>query len=187
MSNSCTTLQKSLGHCQGKPVLPGIKRRVYYQNISNILKWPTLAVDELGRPTTAIYSGDFTLAEGAKWLYADHLPGKAEFKAETQGEYPSQTIKETVSLTLPDVSSDTAEASAFLLNTNNVFLVEDMAGNFRVVGSKYYDTTTTYARDNGQGATGTAGTTIAVEAVDIVDCPYYTGKIETEDGVINEA
>lgn len=168
-------------------MLPGIKRRVYYQNISNIVKWPTIPRDELGRPTSAKYTGDFTLAEGAKWLYADHLPAKAEFKSETQGEYPSQTIKETVSLTLPDVSAETAEASAFLLNSNNVFIVEDMAGNFRVVGSNLYDTTTTYARDNGQGPTGTAGTTIAVEAVDIVDCPYYEGKIETEDGVINEA
>ena len=46
---------------------------------------------------------------------------------------------------------------------------------------------TTTSRDNGQGPTGTAGTTINIEASDIVDSPFYSGEIVTEDGTINEA
>jgi hypothetical protein len=37
-------------------------------------------------------------------------------------------------------------------------------------------------QDNGQGATGTASTTINVEATDIAPSPFYAGKIVTEDG-----
>ena len=36
MSVSCTNIQKSLKWCEGTPELPGIKRRAYYTNKSNI-------------------------------------------------------------------------------------------------------------------------------------------------------
>ena len=58
-------LYKSLGFCQGKPVLPGIRRRVYYQKKNNIAKWPKLPeLDAEGATMEKIatYEGDFTLA-----------------------------------------------------------------------------------------------------------------------------
>jgi hypothetical protein len=183
---SCSNLQKSLPFCQGTPVLPGIKRRVYYISAMRILQWASLPLDENGRPTDATYVGSFTLEEDAKWHYIDHLPEKAEAKSETQGEKPSQTIKNTITIVHPQVGAEAAAASCYLLNGNNVFLVEDMQGNFRVIGSQYYDATATVAQDLGQGATGTAGTTIVLEASDIVSLPIYKGKIVTEDGVIND-
>lgn len=186
-NNACTSLQQSLSWCQGTPELPGIKRRVYYISKNYIVKWPELPMDELGRPTSAVYTGSFELAEGAKWHFIDHLPGKAEFKSETQGEVPSQTQKNTVTIVHPAVGEEAAAATAYLLNADNVFIVEDMKGNYRVVGSPYYDSVTTVAQDNGQGATGTTGTTIALEASDIVANPFYKGKIVTEDGTINDA
>lgn len=184
--SKCANIQKSLGWCQGTPELPGIKRRVYYISKNHILGWPSLPKDELGRPTSAEYDGSFVLEEDAVWHYIDHLPSKAEFKSETQGEVPSQTAKNTVTIVHPAVGEEAAAATCYLLNSDNVFLVEDMKGRFRVVGSTFYDGVTTYARDNGQGATGTTGTTISLEATDIVDSPFYSGEIVTEDGTINE-
>ncbi|MDE6267333.1 MAG: hypothetical protein K2M07_08305 [Muribaculaceae bacterium] len=184
--SKCANIQKSLGWCQGTPEMPGIKRRVYYISKNHILGWPSLPKDELGRPTSAVYEGNFLLEEDAFWHYIDHLPNKAEFKSETQGEVPSQTQKNTVTIVHPAVGEEAAAATCYLLNSDNVFLVEDMKGRFRVVGSPYYDGVTTYARDNGQGATGTTGTTISLEASDMVDCPFYNGEIVTEDGTINE-
>lgn len=173
-------------YCQGKPVRPGIKRRAYYVSASDILKWPALDKDEAGRITGVTYKGNFTLAEGVKFQFIDHLADKAEFKSETQGEYPSQTFKNSATLVHPGVDAAAAEATAALLNSNVVVLVEDMEGNFRVIGSQYYDTAITASRDQGQGPTGTAGTTITVEASDLVDSPFYTGTIPTEEGTINE-
>ncbi|MBD5258459.1 MAG: hypothetical protein K2L73_02195 [Muribaculaceae bacterium] len=175
-------------YCQGTPVTPGIKRRAWYTSVDSILKWPVIPVDELGRPTSAIYEGNFVLAEGIKWRPLDHLPGKAEFKSETQGDEPSRTFKVTGSFLHPKIDEDAATASTALLNTRIVVLVEDMKGRYRVIGCEQYDgALVSPSRDNGQGATGSAGTTILVEADDPVETPFYTGPIDTVDGIINEA
>lgn len=183
---NCSSIQKSLGWCQGTPEAPGVKKRVYYLASNQIVNWPELERDELGRQLSAEYKGDFTLAEDAVWHYIDHLPSKAEVKSETQGEVPSQTFKNTITVVHPAVGAEASAAGCYLLNTDNVFLVEDMKGNYRVIGSPYYDAVATVAQDLGQGATGTTGTTITLEASDIVSLPVYKGKIVTEDGTIND-
>lgn len=85
----------------------------------------------------------------------------------------------------PAVGAEASAAAAYLNNADNVFLVQDMRGNWRVVGCDRWLTKTTVAQDNGQGATGTTATTIAVEATDEVPSPFYRGVIETEDGDID--
>ncbi len=187
-TNKCFASLTALKYCQGTPVTPGLKKRAFYASVGNIVGWPTIPVDELGRPTSAIYEGKFLLAEGIKWLPLDHLPGKAEFKSEAQGEEPSRTFKVTGSFLHPNIDENASTASTSLLNTRVVVLVEDMKGRWRVIGCEQYDgALVSPSRDNGQGATGSAGTTIAVEADDPVDAPFYTGPIDTEDGIINEA
>lgn len=182
----CDNILKSLAFCQGRPVRPGIKRKAYVAPKTAIAKFPTLPVDDLGRPTSALLVGSFVMNEDTYFVSIEHLANKADFKSETQGEYPSQTLKNTVTLIFPGIDKDAALASGFLLNSDNVVIVEDMYGQFRVIGSELYETITTYARDQGQGPTGTAGTTMVFEASDIIDCPFYAGEIVTEDGIINE-
>ncbi len=186
IAKSCFSTLKSLKRCEGIPVTPGIKRSAYLAAISDIVGFPTLPTDEYGRPTSATYQGQFTLAEGKKWLRYDHLPSKAEFKSETQGEEPSKTFKVTSTIVHPGIGEEAAAAATSLINTRVIALVEDMDGRFRVIGcEKYNGATVSPSRDNGQGATGSAGTTFALEADDVADAPFYTGPIETEDGTIN--
>lgn len=186
--NKCFSTLKAMKYCQGTPVTPGVKRRAYIVSVGNIVGWPKIPVDDYGRPTSSTYEGSFTLAEGSKWLPLDHLPGKAEFKSEVQGEEPSRTFKVSGTFVHPKIDEDAAAAATALINTRVVVLVEDMSGKFRVIGSEQYDgALVSPSRDNGQGATGTAGTTILVEADDPVETPFYTGPIDTEDGVLNEA
>lgn len=186
-NNNCQSIVKSMGWCQGKTVKPGIRRRMFLIAADQILKWPTIKRDTLGRVTSSVMQGSFTLVEGAKWAKIEHLPAKAEFKSETQGEYPSQTIKVSGKFVHPGVGEEAADATASLLNTNAVGLVEDMDGRFRVIGSEDYDSVITSQRDNGQGPTGTAGTTVNMEASMEADAFFYEGEIVTEDGTINEA
>lgn len=186
MAKNCINIQQSLGWCQGTPVLPGIKSRAYFISKDKIVKWPTLPKDENGRVTGATYEGQFELVADAVWHYIDFIATKSQLKSDPQGEQPSQTQKNDLTLVHPGVDEDAAAATAYLNNSDNVFIVEDMTGKFRVVGSPYYESTTTVAQDNGQGATGTASTTITVSASDIVAAPFYTGPIVTEDGTINE-
>lgn len=185
-SSTCQSVLKSMKWCEGKFVKPGIRRRAFGIAADQIMKWPKYSRDDLGRVTSSVLSGKFVLKEGAKWQQFDHLPAKAVFKSESQGEYPSQSFKVNASLVHPGVGEAAADATASLLNTNAVFLVEDMEGRFRLLGSEDYDSVVTTSRDSGQGPTGSANTTVNIETSMEVDAPFYEGEIVTEDGTINE-
>lgn len=185
---TCTSaIQKSLAWCQGKVELPGIKRRLYYISKTDIAKFPTLPKDDYGRPTSTVYSNAFTLKSDKKWKYIDILPDKSQLTSDAQGELPSQTQLNKLTAVHPGVGKEASAAAAYLNNTDSVFIVETMTGEYRVVGSDLYISKITVAQDLGQGAAGTTSTTITVEASDLVPAPFYEGVIETEDGDINGA
>ena len=180
---NCSPLQKSLAWCMGKPELPGIRKRIYYISKDQIAVWPTYIRDYYNRRTKkAAYRGDFVLVADAKWKYIDIIPEKSQLTSEPQGELPSQTQLNKLVAVFPGVSPEASAAACYLNNSDNVFLVEDMKGFFRVVGCRKWFTKTTVSQDNGQGPTGNTSTTINVEAPDEVPSPFYMGNIETEDG-----
>ena len=181
----CSSVQRSLAWCQGKPELPGVKRRIYYISKYDVLQWPALPHDANGRLTSSTYAGDFVLRADAKWKFIDILPDKSQLTSEAQGEYPSQTQLNKLVAVHPGVDEDASAAAAYLNNNDNVFLVEDMRGAVRVVGSDKWPTKTTVAQDLGQGATGATSTTINVEATDECPAPFYAGTIDTDEGTIN--
>lgn len=185
MATKCTSIQKSLGWCQGTPELPGVKRRIYFIAKSFIVGFPQLPRDELGRSTSAVLVGDFVLMADATWKYIDILPDKSQLTSEAQGELPSQTQLNKLVAVHPGVGKEASAAAAYINNTDNVFVVEDMKGNYRVLGNDKWTTKATVAQDLGQGATGTTSTTINVEATDEVPAPFYVGKLDTEDGEID--
>ena len=167
----------------GKPELPGIRKRIYYISKDQIAEWPTYIRDYTNRRTTKpVYRGDFVLEADAKWKYIDILPDKSQLTSEAQGEIPSQTQLNKLVAVHPGVGPEATAAACYLNNGDNVFLVEDMKGFFRVVGCARWITKTTVTQDNGQGPTGSVSTTINVEATDEVPAPFYSGIIETEDG-----
>lgn len=184
MSKNCNSIQKSLGWCQGTPELPGVKRRIYYIAKSLIVGFPQLPRDDNGRATDSVLAGSFTLAADATWKYIDILPDKSQLTSEAQGELPSQTQLNKLTAVHPGVGPEASAAAAYINNTDNVFVVEDMKGNYRVLGNDKWTTKATVAQDLGQGATGTTSTTINVEATDEVPAPFYVGTLETEDGEI---
>lgn len=185
MAKTCTSIQKSLGWCQGTPELPGVRRRIYYLAKSFILGYPQLPRDELGRATSSVLEGSYTLAADAKWKYIDILPDKSQATSEAQGELPSQTQLNKLTAVHPGVGEEASAAAAYINNTDNVFIIQDMKGAYRVFGNDRWQTKATVAQDLGQGATGTTSTTIAVEATDEVPAPFYVGTLETEDGDID--
>ena len=180
---NCSPLQKSLAWCMGTPELPGIRKRIYYISKDQIAEWPAYIRDANNRRMKkAAYRGDFVLVADAKWKYIDIIPEKSQLTSEPQGELPSQTQLNKLVAVFPGVSPEASAAACYLNNSDNVFLVEDMKGFFRVVGCRKWFTKTTVTQDNGQGPTGNTSTTINVEAPDEVPSPFYMGIIETEDG-----
>lgn len=184
-TNTCTALQRSLDWCMGTPELPGIKRRIYYIAKNMIAQWPAFERDDNGRVTSSVLTGSFTLVADATWKFIDILADKSQLTSEAQGEVPSQTQLNKLVAVHPAVGADASAAAAYLNNSDNVFVVQDMKGKWRVVGSERWQTKTTVAQDNGQGATGTTSTTINVEATDEIPSPFYVGTLTTEDGDID--
>jgi hypothetical protein len=162
-----------------------VRRRIYYISKGLILKWPTLPRDSKGRATSSILEGSFTLAADAKWHYIDILPDKSQLTSEPQGELPSQTQLNKLVAVHPGVGEDASAAAAYINNSDNAFVVQDMKDNYRLVGCEKWQTKSTVNQDNGQGATGTTSTTINVEATDEVPAPFYRGTLETDDGDID--
>ena len=185
MATTCSNIQRSLDWCMGTPELPGIKRRIYYISKNQVAKWPTYARDDNRRATNAVLMGNFTLVADAKWHYITILADKSQLTSEAQGEIPSQTQLNKLVAVHPGVGPDATATANYLNNSDNVFVVEDMKGFYRVVGSEKWVTKTTVAQDNGQGPTGTTSTTINVEATDEIPSPFYVGTLETEDGTID--
>lgn len=185
MASKCTSIQKSLGWCPGTPEYAGMRRRIYFLAKNMIVAYPSLPRDEYGRPTAATLAGSFALAADAKWHYIDILPDKSQLTSEAQGEFPSQTQLNKLTAVHPGVGAEASAAAAYINNTDNVFVVEDIKGNFRVLGNDRWQSKATVAQDLGQGASGSTSTTISVEATDEVPAPFYVGTLETEDGDID--
>ena len=184
-TNCLTSIQKSLDWCMGTPELPGIKRKIYYISKNLIAKWPTFQRDENGRVISSVLQGNFTLVADATWKFIVILADKSQLTSESQGEVPSQTQLNKLTAVHPGVGPAASAAAAYLNNGDNVFIVEDMKGKFRVVGSERWQTNCKVGQDNGQGPTGSTSTTIEVEATDEIPSPFYTGTLDTEDGTID--
>lgn len=185
MAKKCVTMQRSVGWCQGTPEMPSIMRRVWFISKSDIVSFPDLPRDENGRPTSTTLAGSFVLAADATFKYIDILPEKSQHQSDAQGEQPSQTQLNKLTLVHPGVGEEAASLAASLNNTDSLFIFQDMRRKFRVVGNDRWTTKSTVAQDNGQGPTGTTATTVAVEVTDEVPSPFYTGKFLTEDGEID--
>lgn len=191
MAVDCTSkgMYESLSWCPGQTSQPGIRNKVYFIPKSWITKWPKLPdIDDAeSMASLATYEGDFTLAADKKWQSIALLTTKSSITADTQGEKPSPTFLNKATLFH---SGTDEEASGFCRQANVdelIFLCQQRNGKFRVVGSEAYDPSVTISQTSGEGESGTAGTTLTAQCTDICPSPFYTGKIETEDGEISGA
>lgn len=183
---TCDPFQASLDWCEGTPVYAGMRRRVFYTSRSNIIGYPKVPADEIGRPTSAVLAGDFVMKEGAVFYYIDIVPERSQPTSTPQGEYPSQTSQDKIVLVHPGVGAKASAMAAYCHNADNVYVWQDIDGSARVIGIEdQWQTKSEVAQDFGQGPTGQPGTTLTVTGTNKVPFPEYVGKITTEDGEID--
>lgn len=184
----CVPLAKSIRHCEGKPVKPGIKKQVYYTNKNNIVQWPERERDEYGRAVSAAFreGSSFTLRADEKWKTIDGVQVKNTGTSEPAGEYPNQLQLNKLTAILPDIDLEASSLPAYVNNADCVFIIGDMNGGYRVYGHPDYESKSTVSQDFGAGPTGSASTTLNVEVYDETTPPFLLGAFETEDGIIND-
>ena len=188
MATECSNaaLYSSLGFCKGKPLLPGIRTRVYYIPKSDIVKFPTLpdkATENMA--SLATYTGSSELEAEKKWKYIDLIDNKGKIESESQGDFPARTFINKITLVHPETDE---EATGFARQANAddfIYLVQTRNGKFRVLGNEAFRTDTKPKQDSGEGVSGDFGTTIEIEVTDVCPAPYYTGEIATDEGTIN--
>lgn len=191
-NNPCasTALYESLMHCKGATVLPGLRPHIFYIPKRDIVTFPTPPNTVPSGGTMgdlATISEDFVLAADAKWKKIDIVASASNVNSESQGEAPSKTFNNTGVFKYP---GNNAEAAAFCRQANAddiVYLWPQRDGQYRVLGNPMFETNTTPAQESGSSETDASGTTINVAVTDIMPSPFYTGKIETEDGNISGA
>ena len=189
-NNPCasTALYESLVHCKGTTVLPGLRPHIFYIPKRDIVIFPTPPNTVPSGGTMgdlATISEDFVLAADAKWKKIDIVASASNVNSESQGEAPSKTFNNTGVFKYP---GNNAEAAAFCRQANAddlVYLWPQRDGQYRVLGNPMFETNTTPAQESGSAETDASGTTINVAVTDTMPSPFYTGKIETEDGNIS--
>lgn len=190
MANNCTNaaLYESLSFCKGKPILPGIRPRLYFIPKRDIVSWPELPdVATSNMAELATYKGNFTLAAEKYWQYIDLIDNKGKIESESQGDYPARSFLNKTSVVHPETNE---EATGFCRQANAddfVYLMQVRNGKFRVLGNEAFPTDTKPKQDSGEGVTGDFGTTIEVEVTDVCPAPFYVGEILTKEGTIDAA
>lgn len=184
----CTNnrLYNSVGWCDGKQVLPGLRKRVFFIPKADVASYPKLPdmSEENTLKTVSTLKDNFVLNADKKWLYLDVLQSKSDISSESQGEYPSISFLNKATFFYADTDEEVTGFCRMAASDDLLFLVQQNNGKFRLIGSELYDRTVVKpSQSSGKGITATdAGTTLEVQASDNCPAPFYVGKIEAEDG-----
>lgn len=187
---SCPTLDiyESLEHCLGDTVLPGLRQRAWGIPKKQILKWPKLPApsdEDATMASIATYADDFTLAADAAFFAVDILDTASNIKSESQGNLPSKTFLNTLTL---KYAGNNAAATGFcrLANSDDlVYIIQQRDGSFRVLGNEKFRTDTKPSQDSGMEVTDASGTQLEITVTDVCPAPFYTGKFKTAEGIMN--
>lgn len=185
---SCTTssLYKSIEACPGKKVLPGIRRRVYYKNRSKIASFPSLPNVGDGGVTgmehLAQYSGDFTLVADEYWNFIDLKDEASNVTFEPVGENGSKLFNNQANAIVAGQDDEVKGFARQALNDDIVYVYQDRAGKFCVLGNEMFECHTSPSGDTAAEATGAVTTTFAIQVYDECPVPTYTGKLYIASG-----
>lgn len=118
------------------------------------------------------YATPMKLKPGFKMRCIDFLPEKSKYTSETTGEYPSQTVTDKLVLFHPGTGAIATMTQTYLHNRRCYFIFEDAKGRLRMVGHPLFPIKSSVNIDSGEGAQGTPGTTITIEAGNYFAAPF---------------
>ncbi len=181
---SCTTksLYKSIEACPGKKVLPGIRRRLFFKNKSAIAKFPKLPdvgdTDATDMAKLSQLKGDFELAAEEYWQFIDLKDEASNVTYETVGEDGSKLFNNQANAIVAGQDDEVKGFARQAVNDDIVYVYQDRAGKFCVLGNEMFKCHTAPAGDTSAEATGASTSTFAIQCYDECPVPTYTGKLQ---------
>lgn len=181
MSCTTSTLYKSIEACPGKKNLPGIRRRLFFINKAAIAAFPKLP--DLGAKSAADmaqlaqYKDDFVLASDEFWKYIDLKDEASNVTYETVGEDGSKLVNNQANAIVSGQDDEVKGFARQALNDDIVYVYQDRAGKFCVLGNEMFKCHTSPSGDTGTEATGAVTTTFAIQCYDECPVPTYLGKL----------
>lgn len=181
-------LYDSLEFCPGETTLPGLRPEAYFISRHQILTYPKLpgvADENVSMSTLATYVGNFGLAADAVFHKMDILDSKSNNISSSQGEKPSKSFINTITLKYAG-NNEAAAGFCRLANVDDLlFVVRQRSGEYRVIGNEMFSTDVKPSQDSGMQVTDESGTTIEASVTDVAPAPFYKGQLKTADGVID--
>lgn len=186
----CTinNIYDDLKFCKGKTVLPGLRPKAYCIPKGQIVKFPTLPdVDAEGATMESIgtYEGDFVLAADDVAKRIDILTSASNVTSASQGEKPSKTFQNSCTLKYAGNNAAAVGFSRLANSDDFVYFVQQRDGQWRVIGNESFETNTNPSQDSGMAETDASGTTLEITVTDVCPAPYYVGKLNTSDGILD--
>ena len=182
MNCSTKSLYKSIEACPGKKNLPGIRRRLYYTHKVGIVTFPKLpnASDEgiTDMAKLAQLQGDFVLAADTFFQFIDLKDDASNVTYETVGEDGSKLFNNQANAIVAGQDDEVKGFARQALNDDIVYVYQDRAGKFCVLGNDMFKCHTSPSGDTAAEATGAVTSTFAIQVYDECPVPTYTGKLQ---------
>lgn len=178
-------IYKDIEKCRGRKNLPGTRAYFYGISLYDVITMPKYNDTPEDLKAAATLVGDFVLAADVKWHKVGMVVDEGTIQTENQGTEGNKSFKNTFTGVIPGTEE---EATGYINEMNNdqmIFLVPQRNGKFRLVGNKEFPAVLSLKQELGKTATDANTTTVEAVATDYWSAPFYTGKIETEDGVIS--
>ena len=187
MKPDCTTtaLYESMEACPGQKSLPGIRRRLYYVPKADITLFPTLPevtgasgqkMEELAKLT-----GNFTLDTGKYFKFIDLKDEASNVTFETVGENGSKLFNNQATAIVAGMSDEVKGFARQVKNDDLVYVFQDRAGKFCVIGNEMFSTHTDPSGDTAAEATAATTATFSIQCYDECPVPTYEGELSLSE------
>jgi hypothetical protein len=114
---------------QGSDNMGGLRGKIYFCPVEDILTMPTIAADGI------TYTGNITCKTGKNFVAIYHTLGTGKIDETTVGERDGKSIENLIEFFFPGGKKEVAAFKRKVQNTPGIVIGKDSDNNFRVVGT----------------------------------------------------
>jgi hypothetical protein len=172
---------QDLVHKSGSDNTPGIQQQVFYTTLENIVSLPKPDVDDSASDTGSFaelvtITADIVVKKPFSSIYVTLEDG--ELKHSGQGETDSMSFKNELEFAHPGTKPEQLGFAQWCKNSNLIFLVPEVDGQVRVLGTKAYPAKLASAPGStGKKSTDGRKTTFTFHSSRKGPAPIFKGKI----------